>query len=55
MGRYVIRAQYWNPADDSVAASQLVSEADLRILFDRILELMRRPRMRLPLRPKRRT
>jgi len=35
----VIRAQYWNPDDDSAVAGQLVSEADLRILFDRIGEL----------------
>lgn len=35
----MIRAQYWNPADDSAVAGQLVSEADLRILFDKILEL----------------
>jgi hypothetical protein len=35
----VIRTQYWNPADDSVVTGQLVSEADLGNLFDRILEL----------------
>lgn len=35
----MIRTQYWNPADNSAVTGQLVSEADLRNLFDRILEL----------------
>lgn len=35
----MIRTQYWNPADDSAVTGQLVSEVELRNLFDRILEL----------------
>jgi hypothetical protein len=35
----VIRTQYWNPAGDSAVTGQLVSEAELRNLFDRILGL----------------
>lgn len=39
MGRGVIRAQYWNPANDSAVTDQLVSEADLLSLLGRVLEL----------------
>ena len=35
----MIRTQYWNTADDAAVTGQLVSEADLGNLFDRILEL----------------
>jgi hypothetical protein len=35
----VIRTQYWNPADDSAVTGQLVFGAELRNLFDRLLEL----------------